>query len=587
MDAMGSLDEQERRSSALALDPAPHRSPVNVADQVTEILRWGFAEDQFSLELRRRLDDPADLRVILRPGAMDSERLPRVRASIEALPAVGGVAMDGNRLLVELDRAHLAAIGRELEAGTPFTPSSVALATPHLVGYLAANTCKALHLGHLRNIVLGNALTSALRTAGVPVVPYSLVGDIGRSICEAMAGLMTSGDELSSGEKADHVAGRIYSEYVAVGAASRPVGDENDPCAREAQPWGDLADVLMTRWRQAEPAARDLWTHLRSTIMDGHRRTLAELGVTIDEWWYESSCVDEAVDLFEDARRRGVVERSADGTIVFDTGREEFRVMPLVRSDGFPTEHARIIAVQRQIFARADGPLVHAEWTGGEWESAQTVLHEIMDRLGIIPEHVSHRPLSHGMVLVDGVPLSSSKGQVPLIDDLIVRLRDTEAIRELADSSCGGTDVRVLADIVLKGLMLCAPAQKPLDFSWGRLLDPTLNPGWTLARAWARASGPRSHHSDGSVGSLAHRTLVVQAMESSLAIEATAADLDVRSGARFVVRFAKLYLSLASDDERLRRIAHTVLASALDGLGFDIYAVPRADRTPPVAEARA
>ena len=123
---------------------------------------------------------------------------------------------------------------------------------------------------------------------------------------------------------------------------------------------------------------------------------------------------------------------------------------------------------------------MHVDFNGTEWEHAQAALAELMVALGLIPATVVHRPTIHGMVLVEGAPLSSSRDEPPLIDDLLAALARSPEIADVV----GGADradradvcPEVAADLVIKTFFLSTARAKPLLYSWDRLLDPANQP---------------------------------------------------------------------------------------------------------------
>lgn len=539
-------------------------------------------EECNTIELRRHEGAHIDARLFLRDqrGAR-SPSTGRLLDAMAEMPEVESVKSKKATVSVRLADDYVEALGRELEGGDTSSIAAPANGAPerYLVGFLGPNISKALHLGHLRNIIIGNALAAAFERAGAQSESYSLIGDIGRNVCEAMAGYRMFHAEAGPGRasmKSDHLIGTYYQEYVdrtreTLGA----LGDESDPCGREHVPAADLADELLLLWRKGEPATKELWALICDMVERGHDDTLGRLGVVVDRRYYESAHVDAGLEIVRRGLAEGILEQLPDGTIIHDTGRDSFRRLVLVRRDGFPTEHGRVIAVFHRVFVEREAGCVHVDWNGAEWEPALTAMKELMGALALIPGKVTHLPMFHGMLTADGEKMSSrNKGPV-LIDDILDELHRSPDVIALADSSQGAVGPQVVTDIVLKGFFLCRAVSKPLTYSWSRLMDGVGNPGWMLARAWCRASaGATSAVGAGSDDSAAYRTAVVQSQGFPRELKHAMQDVQLSGLTRFALQFCESYLASAHTG-RTDRVAYTVLGAALDSLGIATGKNPR------------
>ena len=490
------------------------------------------------------LDDPRASEIVARSAGMRRE--------------IASVRARGPKVTLRLSDEYVTALGTALEAGAAPSLDGSRRYRPHLVSYLGANLSKPLHLGHLRNVVVGHALASAFAATGTPTATYSVVGDIGRNVCEAMAGYdMFHRDATPEtlGVKSDHLVGTCYSAYL--GVVTPMGGDGGDPVDREYVAIGDRADALLDGWRRGDPDVVTLWRRICEYAQRGHEATLADLGVVLGGYRTESAATRRADELVDRALTAGVAERIPDGRVVYVTGREELATVVLRRSDGFPTEHARIVAVFEDVLGRA-GDAVNIEINGTDWFPGQTVLGELMCRLGIMPSGVEHRPIYHGLVLANETQLSSSGADPVLADDVVAALR---ASREVA--AIDGVPAPVVADVVLKVFLLTTPILRSVTYSWPRLVNPSANPAWGVARAWAASvsGGDRIARDDA-----AYRLAVLRAHALPGAVEDTLDRLDPSLLTRFVVQLAGGDLLDASDD-RVHRILRTVLATAFDVLG--------------------
>jgi hypothetical protein len=357
-----------------------------------------------AIEPRRREDQHADLRLLFADRAWlrsaDGEAL---TAGLERHPAVAGVQRHRSAILLRFDDAALAGLECRLAAGeiAAMDASDALGGSPITVGFVGPNTNKALHVGHLRNIVLGHALASALTSAGATVSRHSLVGDIGRRVCEAMGGYLTCHDGESpqalglAGDRFVELCSRDFPRDPAHQAAIAAAGDPN---AEESETRGDLADAIMSAWLSGAVAERALWRRMRDWAFTGHAHTLARLGVRMDRYDFESEAIRHARDLVAKGLERGLFEREATGGVIYRTGRSEYTTMVLLREDGAPTEYARLLGVYHRMLEDLEPGAAYVEVVGIEWQPATSVLGELLEALlrspdGGWPEDgLEHRP---------------------------------------------------------------------------------------------------------------------------------------------------------------------------------------------------
>lgn len=513
-----------------------------------------------NIQLKRNAGSFADVSLFLASDQRPAGK--RAAEALDKLDFVESTKCSGQRLSLRLTDTAIEAAGRLLEDGAFAKPRAKQQRPPALVGYMGANLCKALHIGHLRNLTVGHATTSLLKAAGRATRSYSLVGDIGRNVCEAMAGLEESSKPGDSAfdfgaKKPDAAIGQAYQNYVA--RSNAIPAEDADPCAREIATVGDRADRILDLWRQGDAGTRELWNRLCRLVDGGHQQTLARLGMTIDEQRRESDYLAQAFDLVERGLERQLFVKEPGGMVVCDTGREEYRRMVIARSDGFPTEHARVLAVFGEILNQPGG-CEHIDWNGTEWEPAQRVMHGLLQSLDLLPPQSVHRPMIHGMVLVDGDELSSSRGEPPLIDDLIDRLC---ASRQLHDRLGTAIKPEVLAAIVVKAFFLAAPPSKAISFSWDALMSAATNPGWTIAAAWCRSADGRP--GEERAGNEAYRVSVMQLLGADRAIAQAASELRYVGLVKFLVNFCERYLEapLSPRHDRLARAGIEFIMNAI------------------------
>lgn len=536
------------------------RGPVNECEAV--LVEHEAIDRCVAIEPRRNEDQGADLRLLFADRIW--LRSPAGRAMVTALhdhPLVSQATRHKAAVLLRFDDIALTALEHRLAAGelVGLSGSNILDGRPFMVSFVGANTNKALHVGHLRNIVLGQALASALTAAGADVQRHSLVGDIGRRACEAMVGYLAA----HNGET-PHTLGLPSDRFVELCSRDCPretgqsVGGE-DPNAEESEAHGDRADAIMHAWLAGAPAERALWRRMRNWTMDGHRRTLARLGVTIDRHDCESQAIDRALELVAEGLHAGLFERETVGGVIYRTGCSEYATMVLQREDGALTEYGRLLGLYDPILTDLNSQAEFVEVVGIEWQPAATAIWEMLQALRKNPGDRLEFAY-HGSVTVAGAKMGSSTGEVTWIEDLLDDLATSEGVSRLHELSAGEIARERLADMVVRGTFLSSPTAQPLAFSNDRLRGGGSGPGWTIAQAWCRAQQPRKLHS----GSLVARTAIVQSQLYQRSLRRTVARRDTAGLASYALGLCEACLASPEPGPAAAPILRRVLKS----LGF-------------------
>ena len=305
---------------------------------------------------------------------------------IEAEPWVDSISREGRQPTLKLADEWIEAQGEAIRSGADGELAEMAAGNRYAVYFWGANTTKALHIGHLRNLAVGNAIAGSLKQAGAGVDNRSLICDVGRSMGEAMAGVATRAGEDAgpdADEKSDHFVGFCYADYV---TASRNGGQGDDGAedsvARESTAYNDKADEMMMRVLGGDQKALELWSRTRSWVVSGQRKTLASLGISFDKVIYESDYLPEVAEYMNKGLAEGTLtKRWGDDMVMYETEREELEEMPLVRSDGLPTQHMRALAY----WAAADelDDVVSMQVCGNEWVAHVTCRRQLIDAMGL------------------------------------------------------------------------------------------------------------------------------------------------------------------------------------------------------------
>jgi arginyl-tRNA synthetase len=525
----------------------------------------------------RRPQSGYDLKLTAR--APDWENDPPSLEALERLagePWVGEVIRDGDTVRLRLSDSWVESAGAALEAGGSIEPplSELGAGLRFSVQFWDANATKALHIGHLRNLAIGNALAAALLQAGSHVERRSRISDMGRAMGEAMAGVMHSGRQQAQGwsegdEKSDHFVGMCYADYVAAGAGVLEPGESDpaeDSLSREVEVQNDAADELIKRVLSGEPNAVELWYKTRAWVIAGQRKTLARLGIAFDRVLFESDFLSETVELTESGLRSGVLKRRDDGVVVYATGVKELEEMPLVRSDGLSTQHMRSLTYA--MTAPDLEGMTSLQVTGSEWVAHVTSIRRLAGELK--PElnggfHPS-RSLFHGMVSSQNRALTSSAG-AQLIDELnewIDRQIDADSDRREVRRSHPSPE-RIAAQLAL-GYFLPYPATPDIDFEPPKLLSEEESLGWNLVRARAHHTAVPMHGRPADDPD--YRFAVVQSALYRRYLRLAVERLDVRPLAHYLKHLSIWYLE-EERGEHVERVVHTLLDRSAKGLGLE------------------
>jgi len=531
-------------------------------------------EPDFDLMLIPRLPKGTDWR----QDAAAQEALDR----LEGEAWVASLSRDGDQVTVRLADEWIESEGEAIRSGAKGNSEYAAMAAGnrYAVYFWGANTTKALHIGHLRNLAVGNAIAGALKQAGAGVDNRSLICDVGRSMGEAMAGVATRAGEDAgpdANQKSDHFVGFCYADYV---TASRNGGQGDDGAedsvARESTSYNDKADEMMMRVLDGDQKALELWSRTRSWVVSGQRKTLARLGITFDKVIYESDYLPEVAEFMNQGLADGTLtKRWGDDMVMYETEREELEEMPLVRSDGLPTQHMRALAY----WAAADelDDVISMQVCGNEWVAHVTCRRKLIDEMGLQNGNGNGSArgggpptydIFHGMVARENESISSSKKGALLIDELVEWLEEVLADGELAETMAQHPHPEAVPAQVALGYFLLQPTTKQVKFGKEKLLvEGKGSLGWDLARAQA-------HHATAELegGSPAedpnYRFAVVQAQHYPVHLRSAVDEFDVAPLSKYLSHFARWYRAEERAPE-VEAVVQPVLEQGLRGLGLE------------------
>lgn len=547
----------------------------NIFDFFEELGEGGSAP--WAARAPRRPQAAYDLKLTPRTPdwEQDQEAIDALRR-IESEAWVQSAQRDPDGIRLRLTDAWIETTGADLEAGGSAEAGLADLAEGrrYAVQFWDANATKALHVGHLRNLAIGNALAAALTQAGGRAERRSLISDAGRSIGEAMAGVVKSGHHAQAwpdgGQKSDHFVGVCYADYVASGglAVSADSEEPDDSLTRELELQDDAADMLLKRVLAGDPEALELWFKTRAWVIAGQRKTLARLGVSFDRVFFESDFLSDAAEITDRGLRAGRLERREDGVIVYRTSHEDLQELPLVRADGLTTQHLRAVAYWMS--APEMEHVTTLQVCGTEWVSHAACIRELMSELttpgngGVHPT----QDIFHGMVARQKRAITSSAEGALLIDDLIEALdAQIDADPEMrAIRRAHPAPERIPAQVVL-GYFLPHPITPRVEFGMERLLSAGESVGWDLVRARSRQVGGAANGRR-PADEPDYRFAVVQSELYRRHLRLAVQRLDVRPLAHYTKHLALWYLE-GERTSHVERVVHTLLDRSARGLGLE------------------
>ena len=303
-----------------------------------------------------------------------------------------------------------------------------------MVEYSSPNTNKPLHLGHVRNNLLGWSIAQIQEANGWKVVKTNIVNDRGIHICKSMLAWQKFGNgetPESSGKKGDHLIGDYYvrfdKEYRKQIAEMVANGTDEETAKREA-PLMKEAQAMLLKWEQGDKEVRDLWAKMNSWVYAGFDETYKRLGVGFDKIYYESNTYLEGKSEVEKGLASGQFYRREDGSVWADLTKDGLDEKLLLRSDGTSVYMTQDIGTAKLRFQ--DYPIDKMVYVvGNEQEYHFKVLSILLDRLGFpFGKELVH--FSYGMVELPNGKMKSREGTVVDADDLMDKM--VEDAREIS-----------------------------------------------------------------------------------------------------------------------------------------------------------
>ena len=297
-----------------------------------------------------------------------------------------------------------------------------------MVEFSSPNTNKPLHLGHIRNNLLGSSVSSLLAAAGNKVIKCTLVNDRGVHICKSMYAwqkLFDGATPESTGMKGDHLVGdcyvafdKMYKQEVAELVASGMGEDE----AKKKAPCMQAVHDMLVKWEQGDEEVRALWKKMNGWVLSGFDETYRELGISFDQVYYESQTYLLGKSLVQKGLDMGVFVQDPDGSVWCDLTADGLDRKLLLRSDGTSVYMTQDLGTAERRFEenRLDS---HIYVVGDEQNYHFQVLKLVLGKLGFPwADQIYH--LSYGMVELPEGKMKSREGTVVDADDLIASMKE-------------------------------------------------------------------------------------------------------------------------------------------------------------------
>ena len=374
-----------------------------------------------------------------------------------------------------------------------------------MIEYSSPNTNKPLHLGHVRNNLLGWSLSQIMEANGNRVVKTNIVNDRGIHICKSMLAWLKYGNgetPQSSGKKGDHLIGDYYvafdkhyreqvKELKAKFIAEGITEEEAETRAKNEAPLIVEAHEMLVKWEQGDKEVRDLWRKMNSWVYEGFDETYKALGVGFDKIYYESDTYLEGKEKVDEGLKKGIFYRRPDGSVWADLTKEGLDEKLLLRADGTSVYMTQDIGTAKLRFQ--DYPIDKMIYVvGNEQNYHFQVLSILLDKLGFEwGKSLVH--FSYGMVELPNGKMKSREGTVVDADELVAEM--VRQARETADESGKFADMpeeekaqvaRIVGMGALKYFLLKVDARKNMLFNPEESIDFNGNTGPFIQYTYAR-----------------------------------------------------------------------------------------------------
>lgn len=366
-----------------------------------------------------------------------------------------------------------------------------------MVEYSSPNTNKPLHLGHIRNNLLGFSVAQILKEAGYDVIKTQIINDRGIHICKSMLAWEKFGNgetPETTNTKGDKFVGNYYVEFdknykkEIAGLVEQGVGEEQ---AKKEAPVMKEAQKMLLDWENGDEKVRALWAEMNSWVYKGFNETYKRLGVDFDQVQYESNTYILGKDLIQEGLDKGVLYQKEDGSVWCDLTDEGLDQKLLLRSDGTSVYMTQDLGTAVERFKQNDiQKLIYT--VGNEQDYHFQVLFKILKKLGYEwADQLYH--LSYGMVELPEGKMKSREGTVVDADDLMQEMYETAKSKaqelgklENLSEEEKETSYETVGLGALKYFMLKVDPKKKMLFNPAESIDFNGNTGPFIQYTYAR-----------------------------------------------------------------------------------------------------
>lgn len=366
-----------------------------------------------------------------------------------------------------------------------------------MIEYSSPNTNKPLHLGHVRNNLLGFSVAEILKEAGYDVIKTQIINDRGIHICKSMLAWEKFGQGETpegTGIKGDKLVGNYYVKFdqeykkeiseLTAGGMSEEQAKKEAPLMKEAQ-------QMLLDWENGDEKVRALWNEMNAWVYKGFAETYGRLGVNFDQVQYESNTYILGKDLIQEGLEKGVLYQKEDGSVWCDLTEEGLDQKLLLRSDGTSVYMTQDLGTAVERFKQNDiQKLIYT--VGNEQDYHFQVLFKILGKLGYAwADHLYH--LSYGMVELPNGKMKSREGTVVDADELMQEMYDAAKAKTIELGKLEGlteeekeVSYEVIGQAALKYFMLKVDPKKKMLFNPEESIDFNGNTGPFILYTYAR-----------------------------------------------------------------------------------------------------
>ena len=535
----------------------------HIQNSISEILKNNYQIENLALEVQQnKTDFEGDFTVVIFPLVKLAKKSPDVLGNElgEELKKQGAIEnFNVVKGFLNLSMNNEAFVQNFKEIKSQFDVKEDKNQTV-MVEYSSPNTNKPLHLGHIRNNLLGFSVAQILKEAGYNVIKTQIINDRGIHICKSMLAWEKFGNgetPETTGLKGDKLVGNYYVEYDKNYKAQISELKEkglDEETAKKQAPIILEAQKMLLDWEQNKPEVRELWEKMNSWVYAGFNETYKRLGVDFDQVQYESNTYILGKDIIEDGLAKGVFFKKEDNSVWIDLTEDGLDQKLVLRGDGTSVYMTQDLGTAVERFKQNDiQKLIYT--VGNEQDYHFQVLFLILKKLGYDWANQLYH-LSYGMVELPEGKMKSREGTVVDADDLMQEMYVTakEKSEELGKLE-GLTDeekeksYEIVGLGALKYFMLKVDPKKKMLFNPAESIDFNGNTGPFIQYTYARIQSllNRANFVEADFGSYqpndSEKELIMQLSNFKDVVEKAAETLSPAQVANYVYDLVKTYNS--------------------------------------------